>query len=135
VFSKKYLFLLLPFMLAGGAAWAQPDCTVSVRIAGQQEAIAGEEVTYRAILEGATPDTKVTYSWIVEGGKITGGQGTPVLSVRSGKRRAGKTVTGVIQIGGLQQGCEIGTEAWSTTLLPRNRGKKSSGKEGDSLTR
>lgn len=125
---KKYL-LLLSLVLAGGVAQAQSDCNVSVRIAGAPEAIAGDVVTYRAILEGAGPETKVTYQWKVVGGRITGGQGTPVLMVRSGKRRAGKAVTGVIQIGGLQPGCEIGTEAWSTQLVSRKTKKSLSGKE------
>ncbi len=119
---KKHL-LLLSLVLAGGAAQAQTDCNISVRIAGEAEAVAGDVVTYRAVLEGAGPDAKGTYRWKVVGGTIAGGQGTPVLLVRSGKRRAGKTVTAVIQIGGLQPGCEIGTEALPTTLLPRNTKK------------
>ena len=65
----------------------------------------GEPVTFSVDISGAPPDLNLKYVWQVSAGKITGGQGTPAITVDTTGAR-GQSVTATVEIDGMQPECE-----------------------------
>jgi hypothetical protein len=60
-------------------------------------------MSFRAELNVIGP--KVSYSWSVDKGTITSGQGTDKIAVVTHAENAGESITATVQVDGLQQDC------------------------------
>lgn len=67
--------------------------------------IAGESMTFTANVSGGNSDDNITYNWTVSSGTITGGQGTPSITVATTREMAGGSVTASLTIGGVCEEC------------------------------
>ena len=72
----------------------------------------GSSITFTA-----GPIAGVTYSWSVSGGTITSGQGTPSISVDTGRELQGRTITATVTIGRTHPACGCPTEASASALI------------------
>lgn len=68
--------------------------------------IAGETFTVTANVSGGSSDDNPTYNWTVSNGTITGGQGTPSITVATTPEMADSTVTATLEIGGVCTDCQ-----------------------------
>lgn len=60
----------------------------------------GEDMIFTANVSGGSQDS-VIYNWTVSNGKITEGQGTSRIVVKTTKEMKGQTVTATVDVGGL----------------------------------
>jgi len=68
------------------------------------ETNSGRSITFKATFSQGVPATKVNYKWTVTGGKITQGQGTEEITVKS-KRKSGQRVTATVEVLGIPKDC------------------------------
>jgi hypothetical protein len=66
---------------------------------------AGTPVTFTANVSGMTGNLSPTYRWTVTDGTITGGQGTPTITVDT-NGQAGRTLSATVELVGLPAGCQ-----------------------------
>jgi hypothetical protein len=72
---------------------------------------------FSARIEGIRPIDKPTYKWLVSGGKIISGQGTSAIKVDSTESKGG-TVTGVLEVDGVELGCDVSASVSSEICEP-----------------
>ncbi len=97
----------------GVCACAPPPCpTISVSCTDSVEQ--GAPITFTASVAGGTGSP--TYNWSVSAGTISGGQGTPSITVDTATL-GGQTVTATVDIGGLDPACSR-TASCSTSVKP-----------------
>jgi hypothetical protein len=65
----------------------------------------GTPATVTANVSGGPPSMSVTYNWSVSSGTISGGQGTPSITVDT-TGAGGQTITATVEIGGLAPECQ-----------------------------
>ncbi len=65
---------------------------------------AGTPITYTANVSGGDPNASVTYNWTVSAGTISGGQGTPSITVDT-TGQGGQTITATVELGGVAPEC------------------------------
>ena len=65
----------------------------------------GQPATVSVNVSGGAPGLSPTYNWSVSAGTISGGQGTPSITIDT-TGLAGQNVTATVQIGGLPPECE-----------------------------
>jgi hypothetical protein len=66
---------------------------------------AGTPITFTASVSGGAPGVTATYNWSVSAGTITGGQGTPSITVDT-KGLGGQSITATVQVGGYPPECQ-----------------------------
>jgi hypothetical protein len=66
---------------------------------------AGTPITFTANVTGGAPGVTATYNWSVSAGTITGGQGTPSITVDT-KGLGGQSITATVQVGGYPPECQ-----------------------------
>jgi hypothetical protein len=76
---------------------------------------AGESVTLTANVSGA--DAPVSYNWIISGGSIVRGQGSPSIVVDT-SGLDGRSLTGTVEIGGLAASCPTSKSVTVNTRTP-----------------
>ena len=69
-----------------------------------EDAKSNESMTFQANIYGGDSTVKVTYRWSVNAGKISGGQGTSIITIDVSDV-ARRSVTATISIGGLDPAC------------------------------
>ena len=74
----------------------------------------GRVIDFRVTVQIGVPATKVNFKWKVSGGKITKGQGTEEITVKS-KRHKGELVTATVEVFPVPKGCNS-TASCSTTI-------------------
>ena len=65
----------------------------------------GQSATVSANISGGPPNMSLTYNWSVSGGSISGGQGTPSITVDT-TGAGGQTITATVEVGGLAPECQ-----------------------------
>ncbi len=65
----------------------------------------GGPATVTANVSGGDPNASITYNWTVSGGSISGGQGTPSITVDTTGLTGGGSVTATVEIGGVAPEC------------------------------
>jgi hypothetical protein len=65
----------------------------------------GQSATVSANISGGPPNMSLTYNWSVSGGTISGGQGTPSITVDT-TGAGGQTITATVEVGGLAPECQ-----------------------------
>jgi hypothetical protein len=65
----------------------------------------GTPATVTANVSGGPANMSVTYNWSVSAGTISGGQGTPSITVDT-TNQGGQTITATVEIGGLAPECQ-----------------------------
>jgi hypothetical protein len=65
----------------------------------------GTPATVTANISGGPANMSLTYNWSVSAGTISGGQGTPSITVDT-TGQAGQTITATVEIGGLAPECQ-----------------------------
>jgi hypothetical protein len=65
----------------------------------------GQSATVTANVSGGPPNMSLTYNWSVSGGTISGGQGTPSITVDT-TGAGGQTITATVEVGGLAPECQ-----------------------------
>jgi hypothetical protein len=65
----------------------------------------GQSATITANISGGPPNMNLTYTWSVSGGTISGGQGTPSITVDT-TGAGGQTITATVEVGGLAPECQ-----------------------------
>ena len=76
----------------------------TVMVSCPENVKSSQSMTFQANVYGGDSTVKVTYTWSVSAGKISGGQGTPVITIDvSGV--SSEFVTATVSIGGLETGC------------------------------
>jgi hypothetical protein len=94
----------------------RPCADVSVNSSAEMVS-SGESVTISANVSGA--DAPVSYNWIVSGGSITRGQGSPSIVVDT-NGLDGRNVTATVEIGGLPAECPNSKSvSFGTRALPK----------------
>jgi hypothetical protein len=82
-----------------------PPCpTLSISCPTDQ-VTAGSPATVSVNLSGGDPNASVTYNWTVSAGTISGGQGTPSITIDT-TGLAGQQVTATVELGGLPPECD-----------------------------
>jgi hypothetical protein len=66
---------------------------------------AGQPATVTANVSGGDPNASITYNWTVSSGSISGGQGTPSITVDTTGMTAGGQVTATVELGGVAPEC------------------------------
>lgn len=66
---------------------------------------AGTPITFSANVSGGDPNASITYNWTVSAGTISGGQGTPSITVDT-TGLGGQTVTATVELGGVAPECQ-----------------------------
>ena len=86
------------------------DCTTRVSpcptidVSCPSNAKSNQSMTFQAHVYGGDPTVKVTYTWSVSAGKISGGQGTSTITVDASDVTRG-SVTATVSVGGLEPAC------------------------------
>jgi hypothetical protein len=112
------LFIILASAVGGGA-W-RADAARSARQCPAvkvscPDMVTGDSIEFKAVVDTAVPELKLTYDWQLSAGTVAGGQGTPVLKADA-TGLAGQTVTATVEVGGLPDGCE--RKSSCTTAVP-----------------
>jgi hypothetical protein len=66
----------------------------------------GQSATVTANVSGGDPNASITYNWTVSSGTISGGQGTPSITVDTSSLSTGGTVTATVELGGVAPECQ-----------------------------
>ena len=88
-----------------------PDCITrespcpTVVVSCPERAEPGQPITFQAQVDGGDPTVKVTYTWTVSAGKISGGQGTSMITVDVSDVTRG-SITATVSIGGYDPLCD-----------------------------
>jgi len=69
-----------------------------------ENAKSNESMTFQAHVYGGDPTVKITYTWSVSAGKISGGQGTSMIKIDVSDVTRG-SITATVSIGGLDPAC------------------------------
>jgi hypothetical protein len=69
-----------------------------------ENAKSNESMKFQADVLGGDPTVQVTYTWSVNAGKISSGQGTSVITV-DGSGVSGGSITATVSIGGHHPNC------------------------------
>jgi hypothetical protein len=77
----------------------------------------GTPATVTANVSGGPPSMSVTYNWSVSAGTISGGQGTPSITVDT-TGQAGQTITATVEVGGLAPECQRTASCSFTVSAP-----------------
>lgn len=95
-----------------------PSCIIreltcpTIVVSCPENANSNQSMTFQAHVYGGDPDVKVTYTWSVSAGKISGGQGTATITIDVSDVTRG-SVTATVSIGGLDVSC-INTASCTT---------------------
>jgi hypothetical protein len=114
------LFVLTAAMTESSNSYLQQDSgencpTIQVEC---PEDDSGQHIRFRAKVAIGVPDQKVGFKWKVSGGRITSGQGTEQITVKS-KRTKGQRLTATVEVlGSFPKGCNT-TASCSTTIASR----------------
>lgn len=76
----------------------------TIAVSCPENAKSNDSMTFQAHIYGGDPNVKVTYTWSVNAGKISGGQGTSMVTIDVSDVARG-SITATISIGGLEPGC------------------------------
>ena len=90
--------------VAGCTNCVPPCPTVNISCPTDQIAV-GTPATVSVSLSGGDPNASPTYNWSVSAGTISGGQGTPSITIDT-TGLAGQNVTATVEIGGLPPECQ-----------------------------
>jgi hypothetical protein len=82
-----------------------------------QESSSARNIRFKARVDQGVPATNINYKWRVSGGKITSGQGTEEITVKS-KRRKGQRVTATLEILGIPKSCSNKASCWTAITSP-----------------
>ena len=102
--------------VAGCTNCVPPCPTVNISCPTDQ-LTAGTPATVSVTLGGGNPSASVTYNWSVSAGKISGGQGTPTITVNTAGLD-GQSVTATVNIGGLAPSCQSSASCTFSILPP-----------------
>ena len=83
----------------------------------------GTPISYSAMAQGGDPNASVTYNWTVSAGAISGGQGTPSITVDTTGLAGGSQVTATVELGGLAPECNR-TTSCTVSLKESPRARK-----------
>jgi hypothetical protein len=98
-----------------GCVAPPPPCpTVSVTCTDAVDV--GSPITYTANVSGGPANMAATYNWSVSAGTITGGQGTPTITVDTAGL-GGQSVTATVSVGGADPSCST-TASCTTNVKP-----------------
>ena len=76
----------------------------TIAVSCPENAKSNQSMTFQAHLYGGDPTIKVTYTWSVSAGKISGGQGTSVITIDVSDVTRG-SITATVSIGGHDPAC------------------------------
>ena len=76
----------------------------TVMVSCLENAKSNQSMTFHAHVYGGDPRVKVTYTWSVGAGKISGGQGTSIITIDVSDVSRG-SITATVSIGGLDPDC------------------------------
>ena len=76
----------------------------TVMVSCPENADSNQSMTFQAHVYGGDPGVKVTYTWSVSAGKISGGQGTSMITIDVSDVTRG-SITATVSIGGHDQAC------------------------------
>jgi hypothetical protein len=71
-------------------------------------------IIFATTFENIDPNARFTYNWSLSAGKITSGQGSPVITIDV-TGTGGQSITATVEVGGLDSSCE---QTASCTLSP-----------------
>jgi len=77
----------------------------------------GTPITFTANVSGDTGGATPTYNWTVSAGTISGGQGTPSITVDTANL-AGQSITATVNVGGLAASCPASASCTSSIAPP-----------------
>ncbi|HJU53571.1 MAG TPA: hypothetical protein VJ715_03330, partial [Pyrinomonadaceae bacterium] len=83
----------------------RPPCPTLSISCPTGEITQGTPATVSVNVSGGDPNASITYNWTVSAGTITGGQGTPSITVDT-SGLGGQTVTATVELGGLPPECD-----------------------------
>ncbi|HEX8846212.1 MAG TPA: hypothetical protein VF791_16305 [Pyrinomonadaceae bacterium] len=75
----------------------------------------GQPATVSVNVTGGNPNASYTYNWSVSGGSISGGQGTPSITIDT-TGAGGQTITATVNIGGIDPSCPTNSASCSFTV-------------------
>lgn len=78
----------------------------------------GSPITFTANVSGDTGGATPTYNWTVSAGTISGGQGTPSITVDTANL-AGQSITATVNVGGLAASCPASASCTSSVAPPK----------------
>ena len=76
----------------------------TIAVSCPENANSNQSMTFQAHVYGGDPTVKVTYTWSVTAGKISGGQGTSTITVDVSDVPGG-SMTATVSVGGLHPAC------------------------------
>ena len=96
----------------------------TIAVSCPENAKSNQSMTFQAHVYGGDPAIKSTYTWSVSAGKISGGQGTSMITVDVSDVTSG-SVTATVSVGGHEQGCS--NTASCTTFTARGVANRAAG--------
>ena len=96
----------------------------TIAVSCPENAKSNQSMTFQAHVYGGDPAIKSTYTWSVSAGKISGGQGTSMITVDVSDVTSG-SVTATVSVGGHEQGCS--NTASCTTFTAGGVAKRAAG--------
>ena len=87
-----------------------PNCVTrespcpTVAVSCPEKAESNQSMTFQAHVYGGDPSVKVTYTWTISAGKISGGQGTSTITVDASDVTSGSVIA-TVAIGGYDPAC------------------------------
>ena len=76
----------------------------TIMVSCPDNAKSNQSLTFQADVSGGDPTVKVTYTWTVTAGKISGGQGTSMITIDVSDVTR-ESITAMVSIGGLDPAC------------------------------
>lgn len=114
----KTLIFIISILAFTYSVSAQSNCP-NVSVSGPPNIIAmGEQHTFTANLDKEAAKYQVKYFWTISGGQIIEGQGTNILKAIQKPDDFGKTLTAIVEIKGLPQGCSNTASASGEIIDP-----------------
>ncbi len=75
----------------------------------------GENISFKAVVDGGAVSSKPTYKWKVSGGRVIGGKGAATIIVSTRSVRPSE-ITALVKVGGFPSACSL-TASCSLTLV------------------
>jgi hypothetical protein len=87
----------------------------TIMVSCPENAKSNESITFQAHVYGGDPNVKVTYTWSVSAGKISGGQGTSMITIDVSDVTR-RSITATVLIGGHDPAC-VNTASCNTRTV------------------
>jgi hypothetical protein len=97
-------FSLMSFSMSASAQQSPTTKCPSITVECPTNPQAGEPFTVASEIIGYDPNLNPTYNWSISAGIITGGQGTPSITIDT-DGTDGQTITATLEVGGLDSSC------------------------------